>query len=83
MPFDGTDLDSGALETGGYVVVAKRGNSVRATPSLHPHARKAGGKQKPFSNPKKGETKPTRQTINFSGQLSSSPRSKIVVVEQT
>ena len=67
---------------GAHQNVAKRGNSVRATPSLHPHARKAGGKQKPFSNPKKGEPKPTRQTINFSGQLSSSPRSKIVVVEQ-
>ena len=65
---------------GAHQNVAKRGNSVRATPSLHPHARKAGGKQKPFSNPKKGEPKPTRQTINFSGQLSSSPRSKIVVV---
>ena len=68
---------------GAHQNVAKRGNSVRATPSLHPHARKAGGKQKPFSNPKKGEPKPTRQTINFSGQLSSSPRSKIVVVEQS
>ena len=67
---------------GAHQNVAKRGNSVRATPSLHPHARKAGGKQKPFSNPKKGEPKQTRQTINFSGQLSSSPRSKIVVVEQ-
>ena len=66
---------------GAHQNVAKRGNSVQATPPLHPHARKAGGKQKPFSNPKKGELKPTRQTINFSGQLSSSPRSKIVVVE--
>ena len=32
---------------GAHQNVAKRGNSVRATPSLHPHARKAGGKQNP------------------------------------
>ena len=41
------------------------------------------GEKRPFSHHSKGEPETTREKIHFSGQESSSPRSRIIVVEHS